>query len=93
MISQSSRAGWRCFDREMRPAKIVVHEKDAQHVAMVFQFFREAVRQPRETSIAHAQSQIAAFCETCAYQIHIWISENSLALGPDHYIFPFSSFP
>jgi hypothetical protein len=44
-------------------AKVVVAEKQGEHVLVVFNFFGEGIRQAGEAAIAHADRQVMALNE------------------------------
>ena len=43
MIGDSSGLRWRAFDRGVLAAEIVVHERQGEHVAVIFQLLAECV--------------------------------------------------
>jgi hypothetical protein len=62
--------GYTCFhrwchsDRLVNAAKIVVHEVKGDRVLVVLNLFRETIREPGESTHAHAHRKILAFYKT-----------------------------
>ena len=65
----------------MNPAKVVMHEIQRNHVAVVLQFLAESVCEPGEAPHRHAHREILALHVGCADVLGIGIADDRLHLA------------